>query len=64
MNEHIKTVCKIGHGKGYCKYLVIGGNGFECMKSTLEGKDTIDRAWETTPHTAHSDNCEGKKDLS
>ena len=64
MNEHIKTTCKIGQGAECCKYLVMGGGGFECMKATPEGKATIDKNWEATPHVSQGDNCEGKKDLS
>ena len=64
MNPHIKEVCKIGRGAACCKYLVMGTEGFECMKANPANKAIIDKNWELTEHVAQGDNCEGKEDLS
>lgn len=64
MNEHIRDICKIGQGVICCKYLLAGANGFECAKIQPDWKLIVDNNWETTPHVAQGDNCEGKKDLS
>ncbi len=29
---HVKDVCKIGQGNLCCRYLVVGKDGFECVK--------------------------------
>ncbi len=59
LNQIIEHTCKIGQGADCCKYLVIGGDGWECCKVTPENKALIDRNWETTEHVAQGDNCEG-----
>lgn len=64
MNEHVKTVCKIGQRAACCKYLVMGTKGFECMKINPADKDMIDKNWANTEHVAQGDNCEGKENLS
>lgn len=56
----IKSVCKIGQGAACCKYLVVGSDGFECMKTDIANKGIIDRAWERDPHIAQGDNCTGR----
>jgi hypothetical protein len=63
MNLYIKDVCKIGQHAACCKYLVIGTEGFECMKVNPANKNIIDRAWEQDEHVAQGDNCEGKENL-
>lgn len=59
MTEHIKEVCKIGQGHQCCRYLVMGGKGFECAKHT-ELKMLLDTRVATETITARGDNCEGK----
>lgn len=55
--EHIRSVCKIGQGKNCCRYLVVGGKGFECGKESETLKIMIDKRVQTM--TAQSDNCNG-----
>jgi len=59
MNEHIKNVCKIGQGNECCRYLVMGGRGFECAKHTSLAT-TLDLRVETETIVARGDNCDGK----
>ena len=59
MNEHIKNVCKIGQGHECCRYLVMGGRGFECVKHTALAT-TLDLRVETETIVARGDNCDGK----
>lgn len=63
MNQHIKDVCKIGQGFNCCKYLVMGVNGFECMKLDENDKRLIDNNWNDSK-AAQSDNCNGKNNLN
>ena len=63
MTDQIKNVCKIGQGAACCKYLVVGANGFECMKVDRMARAMIDKNWEQIKHIAQGDNCDGKKDL-
>jgi hypothetical protein len=60
MTEHVITICKIGQGFNCCKYLVVGSDGFECMKINQANKKIIDSNW-GAQKSAQSDNCEGKK---
>lgn len=59
MSEHVKNVCKIGQGNDCCRYLVLGGNGFECAKHT-ELATLLDTRVKDNTITAQGDNCEGK----
>jgi hypothetical protein len=59
LNEHVKNVCRIGQGHSCCRYLVMGGNGFECAKHT-ELKTLLDTRVATETITARGDNCMGK----
>ncbi len=61
--DWIKDVCKIGQGAECCKYLVMGGNGFECMKFNRLNKAVIDASWSEFDHVAQGDNCPGKENL-
>lgn len=63
MSTHVQQVCKPGHGEKCCKYLVMGIEGWECMKVTNTKKALIDKEWAKNHHTAQGDNCEGKSDL-
>lgn len=56
LTAHVKDVCKIGQGKDCCRYLMVGGNGFECGKLTVF-KPIIDAR--VRKMSAKSDNCEG-----
>jgi len=59
MNEHVKNVCRIGQGNACCCYMVIGAQGFECVKNTqMNGYLDSRVAMETM--VARGDNCEGK----
>jgi len=60
MNEHVKNVCKIGQGNECCRYLVIGGSGFECVKNT-EMKKYLDSRVAMETIVARGDNCDGKE---
>lgn len=60
---YIRNVCKIGQGAYCCKYIVVGGKGFECMKVSDENKEIVDEAWRTNEHVAQGDNCPGKEEL-
>jgi hypothetical protein len=58
MKDHIYNVCKIGQLEKCCRYLVVGANGWECMKLNELSKKMIDIRVHVM--TARSDNCEGK----
>jgi hypothetical protein len=60
----VNNTCKIGQGAACCKYLVMGANGFECMKVDPVSKLIIDTNWAKHPHTAQGDNCAGETDYS
>ena len=47
-----------------CRYLVMGCNGFECLKISPEMKQTINDKWAVEQHVAQGDNCSGRSDLS
>ena len=57
---HVIDVCKIGQGNDCCRYLIVGGKGFECAKLTTI-KATIDARVAANTFTAKADNCEGKE---
>lgn len=59
MNDHVKNICKIGQGADCCRYLMMGGDGFECAKDT-ELATTLDMRASAGSMTARADNCEGK----
>ena len=59
MNEHVKTVCKIGQGNDCCRYLVMGSPGFECVKNTSL-RSTLDSRVAMNAIVAQGDNCEGQ----
>jgi hypothetical protein len=61
INENVLKICKLGQGALCCKYLVMGSEGFECMKIDTENKKVIDENWKTVEHVAQGDNCEGKE---
>ncbi len=59
MNDHIKNVCKIGQGIECCRYLVMGSDGFECVKGS-QLAFTLDTRAESKTMNARGNNCEGK----
>lgn len=59
MNTHVKNVCKIGQGNICCRYLIIGINGFECVKNT-DMKAYLDARAAMETMVARADNCKGK----
>jgi hypothetical protein len=60
INDHVKNVCKIGQGNTCCRYLVIGTQGFECVKNT-DMKDYLDSRVAMETMVARGNNCEGKE---
>jgi hypothetical protein len=52
----------MGQGKDCCRYIVMGGGGFECAKVDPEMKRVLDRRVMTM--VAQGDNCEGVTDLN
>jgi hypothetical protein len=59
MNEIVKDTCKIGQAEKCCRYLVVGGDGFECLKLT-DQKPVIDYKVRSGSFTSKGDNCLGK----
>lgn len=55
----VKDICKIGQRHDCCRYLVVSGKGFECMKHT-ELKVILDNRVKSQSMTARGDNCDGK----
>lgn len=39
--EEAKTICKLGDGESTCAFLVVGGNGFECIKMSYPANGSI-----------------------
>jgi hypothetical protein len=64
ITDQVKNICRIGQGANCCKYLVIGQDGFECMKVNKDDKIVVDESWKRYEHVAQGDNCEGVKDFS
>ncbi|MFV2016030.1 MAG: hypothetical protein ACC656_11405 [Candidatus Heimdallarchaeota archaeon] len=48
----------MGQGNACCRYLIVGGSGFECAKFT-EHKNLLDFRSVNGTMTAQSDNCDG-----
>jgi hypothetical protein len=65
ISNHVKNVCKIGQGNACCRYLVISGQGFECVKNT-DMKAYLDSRVAMETMIARANNCDGKeiKDLN
>lgn len=59
MNEHVRDICKLGQKSACCRYLVIGANGFECMKIT-EMKGYLDSRVAMKTIISRGDNCNGR----
>jgi len=54
--DHVKSTCKPGAGASCCRYLVLGGAGFECLKNT-PNQEFLDN--KVNDMVAQGDNCEG-----
>lgn len=57
-DEKVKNVCKVGQGQDCCRYLAVGGDGFECLKNTSIAK-LLDYRVKTGTINARGDNCDG-----
>ena len=64
VKDQLKAVCKIGQGEDCCRYLLVGGNGFECGKVDQQTKSTIDLRVEIGGMLSKGDNCEGIENLN
>ena len=56
--EKVKEICKPGTTE-CCRYLVVGGDGFECAKHTSL-KGILDTRAEVGQMRATGDNCDGE----
>ena len=57
-NSYIKSVCKI-RTTDCCRYLIMGGDGFECANLNPGLKKTIDERADSGKMNAIGKNCEG-----
>ena len=57
-SKHAKEICKVGQGDECCAFLVMGRDGFECVKGT-ELKLLIDLRLAEGTMNAKGDNCKG-----
>lgn len=63
MEKYVREICKIGQGNDCCRYLTVGGNGFECAKlGSLKG--ILDQRAKAKTMHAQSDNCDGLSDFT
>ena len=58
-NKYVTEVCKMGSGKLCCRYLILGGMGFECAKKEQSLKRYLDLRVEQGTINATGDNCDG-----
>ena len=59
MTEHVENVCKPGKGGDTCRYLVMGAEGWECVKNAPMSV-LLDARVESESIVARGDNCEGR----
>jgi len=57
--DHLKTVCKMGHGADCCRFIVADGGGIQCAKHEPVLVEQINRRIAADAFTARGDNCEG-----
>lgn len=57
-SRHLRTVCKIHHGKATCRYIASGNCGFVCVKKTPL-KASMDSLVGDGRMSAKGDNCDG-----
>lgn len=63
VSKYMKETCKIGQDNDCCRYLILGGSGFECAKlGSL--KDILDQRAESKTMVAQGDNCDGLSDFT
>ena len=62
MNDLVKNICKAGQKHLCCRYLIIGSQGFECVKLT-DMKEYLDARVAMETMVARADNCEGGKTI-
>jgi hypothetical protein len=62
--RQVANVCKIGQGEKCCRYLIVGGQGFECAKVQEPMKALIDKRVAEGSFRAKGDNCEGVENLN
>lgn len=60
--DHLKAVCKMGHGTYCCRYIVADGRGIQCAKHDDLLAFQINQRVASGAFTAISDNCDGLKD--
>lgn len=58
-NKTVTDTCKIGQGHDCCRYLVVGRDGFECVKHNVGAKVTLDLRVDMGTIIARGDNCDG-----
>ena len=57
-NTILKTVCNIRQSEKACRYIMLGSQGFVCMKHT-KIRQAIDSLCDKDQMTAKGDNCHG-----
>lgn len=58
-DSHRETVCQPGNGSVSCRYLVIGTDGWGCVKHSYPVRWELDSRAEAGNMKAVGDNCEG-----
>jgi hypothetical protein len=58
-DNHLKKFCKIGQGVECCRYVMVGKNGFECLKNIPKAKKLIDEQIKNRSDFPKGDNCNG-----
>lgn len=56
--KHTREICKLGQGEDCCAFIVMGMDGFECVKGTLT-QQTIELKLAEGTMNAKDDNCKG-----
>ena len=59
---YVKETCKIGQGNDCCAYLVMGTEGFECVKGTTLAYQ-VELYLASGEWTSQGDNCAGLSDV-
>lgn len=57
--QHVTDVCKLGAGAECCRYLAMGGPGFQCLHDHPTLRFVVDRRVDTGNLTAVAINCDG-----
>jgi len=56
--DQLKTICNIQDGAKACRYIVLGVNGFTCVKHTMM-KEVLDKMVDEGKMVSKGDNCSG-----